>query len=336
MKNIKKIVSAAVICAFTLSFTGCNLVSKTPEAIAKSPVAKVGGEYITRSQLDSNSTYIQQLNQLKAQDPNVEKTDAGKEQIKQLKQKVLEQVMIPEKVIMQQSKKMNIKPDDTKIAEEVQKQFDSIKKNYSDDQKFKDAMKQANYTEQSLKDEIRTQVIEQKVVDEATKDITIDDAKAKQYYDANQTSYTEKPDMIKLAHILVKTEDEAKKVEERLKNGEDFGKLAKELSTDTGSKDKGGEYEVPYVGSGFDDTFMKAALALKEGQISQPIQTQFGYHVIKTIKKTEYPAKPFDKVKDEIKKTLLDKEKQEAFQKKLDQWKKDANIDTKKYEKNLI
>jgi foldase protein PrsA len=335
MKNIKKIVNMAVACVFALSFTGCSLVAKTPQAIAKSPVAKVGGEYITRSELDSNPAYMQQLTQLKTQSPDVEKTDAGKAQIKQLKQQVLDQ-MISEKVVLQQAKKLNINTDDKTVSDEVQKQFDDIKKGFSDDQKFQDALKQAGYTEQTLKANIKDRVIEQKVMDAATKEVTVSDDEAKKYYDANPYSYTEKPNMIKLAHILVASQDEANKVEERLKNGEDFGKLAKELSTDTGSKDKGGEYEVPYVGSGFDETFMKAALAQKEGQISQPVQTQFGYHVIKTIKKTEYPVKPFDSVKEDIKKTLLDQDKQTAFQKKLDQWKKDAQVETKKYENNLV
>ena len=79
-------------------------------------------------------------------------------------------------------------------------------------------------------------------------------------------SYTEKPNQIHLAHILVKTEDEAKKVKDRLDKGEDFAKVAKEVSTDPGSKDKGGDLgTVPYVNSGFDATFMAAAIALKEG-----------------------------------------------------------------------
>lgn len=336
MKSIKKIVNTALACIFALSFTGCTLVAKTPQAIAKSPVAKVGGEYITRSELDNNPAYIQQLNQLKSQTPDIESTTDGKTQIKQLKQQVLDQ-MVSEKVILQEAKKLKINTDDKTISDQVQTQFDSIKKNYGTDQQFQDAMKQAGYTEASLKDAIKNQVIEQKVMDEATKNVTVTDDEAKKYYDANPYNYTEKPDTITLAHILVATEAEAQQVETRLKNGEDFAKLAKELSTDTGSKDKGGEYDnVAYVGSGFDDTFMKAAIAQKDGQISQPVQTQFGYHVIKTIKKTEYPEKPFASVEADIKKTLLAQDKQTAFQKTLDQWKKDAQINTASYDKNLM
>lgn len=341
MKNTKKIISSVLIGIFALGFSGCNLVSKTPEAIAKSTVATVNGEKITRGELDTSSLYLQQIAQMKAQNPNFEKDDSNKEQIKTLKSQVLEQ-MITEKIVIGQAKRLNINLTDPKIDEKVQKDLDDIKNNFLDDQKkfdqkkFDEALKQAGYTEKGLKQDIKNRNIQQEVYDKVTENVKIDDAKAKEYYGMNQMKYTEKPDMIKLAHILVKTEDEAKKVVERLKNGEDFGKLAKELSTDDGSKDKNGEYEVPYVGSGFDQTFMNTAIAQKEGEISKPIQTQFGFHVIKTIKKTEYPVKPFDTVKEEIKKTVEQDEKEKTFNAELEKWKKDAKTETKKYEKNLM
>lgn len=245
--------------------------------------------------------------------------------------------MITARLILQEAKKLGINADDSKITDEVKKDFDEIKKTFNnDDTKFMAALKQAGFTEQSLKESLRINVVEQKVYDQVTKNVKIDDAKAKEYYNANKFNYTEKADKIKLAHILVKTEAEANKVIERLKNGENFGKLAKELSLDTGSKDNNGEYEVPYVNSGFDKTFMAAALALDEGKISKPVQTQYGFHVIKCIKKTEYPVKAFDTVKSDIKKTLEQQEKQTEFTNQISTWKKASKIETKKYEKNLM
>lgn len=335
MKNIKKIVSAVMAFTTVMTFTGCSLVAKTPQAIQKSPVAKVGDEYITRQQLDSYPGYIQNLAQLKAQNADIEKTDEGKTQIKELKTQVLDS-MITNLVIMQQAKKLNIDANSKEITDQVNKQFDEIKKSFNDDKKFADALKQAGYTEQGLKDAIREKAVSDKVEEEVTKSVKITDDKAKEYYEMNKLNYTTKPDMIKLAHILVKTKEEADKVETRLKNGEDFAKLAKELSTDTGSKDNGGVYEVPYVNSGMDETFMKAALGQKEGQISKPVQTQYGYHVIKTIKKTEYPYKPYESVKAEIITTLTSQEKESTFNKKVAEWKKATTIETKKYEKNLM
>jgi foldase protein PrsA len=93
------------------------------------------------------------------------------------------------------------------------------------------------------------------------------------------------------------------------------------------------EYEVPFVGSGFDETFMSTALAQAEGKISAPVQTQFGFHIIKTISKTNYPVKKFEDVKEEIKKTLLDQEKQTKYTDTMTKWRTDAKIKT--YEENL-
>lgn len=321
MKNIKRSISILLAGISVLGLSGCNLVSKTPEAIAKSTVAKVNDESITRGELDNSPAYLQQIAQLKASDSNYENEAANKDNIKSIKSQVLDD-MITVRLILQQAKKLGINADDPKIAEEVKKDFDDIKKTFNDDKKFAAALKQAGYTEQGLKNDIKNNNIEQKVYEKVTKDIKVDDTKVKEYYSMNKYKYTEKTDTIKLAHILVKTEAEAKKVIERLNKGENFGKLAKELSLDDGSKDKNGEYEVPYINSGFDQTFMSAAIALDEGKISKPVQTQYGYHVIKCIKKTEYPVKAFDTVKSDIKKTLEQEQKQSKFTTEIAAWKK--------------
>jgi peptidyl-prolyl cis-trans isomerase D len=83
-------------------------------------------------------------------------------------------------------------------------------------------------------------------------------------------------------HILVATEAEAKQVIDRLNKGEDFAKLAAELSTDTGSKTRGGD--LGWFGTGVTDKdFEAAAYALKIGEISQPVKSQLGYHVIQLL-----------------------------------------------------
>lgn len=338
MKNIKKLVSTVLITMFAFSAVGCNMIEKTPEAIAKSPVAVVNGEKITRSELDKSADMMQVTAQLKQQyGENYDKNKDAQEVLKAQRQKIVDE-MVTEKVIAQKAKELNLLPDDAKLKAEVDKKYDETKKQIeSSGAKFDDVLKQEGFTEQSLKEYflnlLRKNEIKKNVEDYISKDVKIDDKKVEDYYNANKTKYTEKPNKIHLAHILVATEDEAKKVKERLDKGEDFAKVAKEVSTDQGSKDKGGEYTVPYVDSGFDATFMSAAIALKEGTISAPVKTQFGYHVIKAIKKEEYPAKKFDTVKDQIRKQLEDEEKQKIVSQKIEEWKKAGKIKT--YDKNL-
>lgn len=339
MKNIKKIVSAALIAMLGFSAVGCNMIAKTPEAIAKSSVAVVNGEKITRGDLDNNINMKQVLAQVKQQyGENYEKNEEAKSMLKTQRQKILDN-MITEKVVEQKAKELKVLPDDSKLKDDAAKQLDDIKKQQfgNDDKKFQDFLKQQDFTVESAKalifSQLREGQIQKNIADNVTKDIKIDDKKVQDYYNANQAQFTEKPNKIKLAHILVKTEDEAKKVKERLDKGEDFAKLAKELSQDPGSKDKGGEYEVNYVDSGFDPTFMAAAIGQKEGAISAPVKTQFGYHIIKTIKKEEYPVKKLDTVKEQIRQQLLEQEKSKVVSQKIDEWKKAAKIT--KNEKNL-
>ena len=87
---------------------------------------------------------------------------------------------------------------------------------------------------------------------------------------------------IKCSHILVQKQSEALSVLERIKNGEKFGKLAKELSIDSGSAKRDGN--LGYFGRGkMVKEFENAAFNLQAGQISEPVKTQYGYHIIKRL-----------------------------------------------------
>ena len=87
---------------------------------------------------------------------------------------------------------------------------------------------------------------------------------------------------IKCSHILVQKQSEALAVLEKIKNGEKFGKLAKELSIDSGSAKRDGN--LGYFGRGkMVKEFENAAFNLQAGQISEPVKTQYGYHIIKRI-----------------------------------------------------
>ncbi len=87
---------------------------------------------------------------------------------------------------------------------------------------------------------------------------------------------------IKCSHILVKKQSEAQAILERLKNGEKFGKLARELSIDSGSAKRDGS--LGYFGKGMMvKPFEEAAFKLEIGNISEPVKSEFGYHIIKRL-----------------------------------------------------
>ena len=89
-------------------------------------------------------------------------------------------------------------------------------------------------------------------------------------------------DKIKCSHILVKKQSEAIEILDKIKNGEKFGKMARQVSTDSGSAKRDGG--LGYFGRGkMVKEFENAAFALQAGQISEPIKTQYGYHIIKRL-----------------------------------------------------
>lgn len=105
-----------------------------------------------------------------------------------------------------------------------------------------------------------------------------------------------------LRHILVKTEQEAKDVYAKLKAGESFDKLAKTKSMDTGSGEKGGDLGWSPLNA-FVPEFKDAALALKPKEPSQPIKTQYGYHIMELLEAPKAPENvpPFEQAKEQIK-----------------------------------
>jgi len=106
-------------------------------------------------------------------------------------------------------------------------------------------------------------------------------------------------DEVQARHILVSSEDEAKKLIGRAEKGEDFAKLAEEASGDAGSKAQGGM--LGYFGKGqMVPQFEEAAFAMKKGEISKPVQSQFGWHVIKVEDRRQKPPPSFDEVKDRL------------------------------------
>jgi peptidyl-prolyl cis-trans isomerase C len=128
---------------------------------------------------------------------------------------------------------------------------------------------------------------------------------------------------LKLSHILVPTEDEAKAVAAQLKKkGAKFSKIAKEKSKDPGSADKGGElgWAVP---SNFVQPFAEAALKLTKGQTSDPVQTQFGWHIIKLDDTRDLKVPVFDEIKPSIQNRL----QQQAIQKTISDMRSGAKVE---------
>ncbi len=172
--------------------------------------------------------------------------------------------------------------------------------------------------------DLRKRLVVQRVMKQYQTPPTVTDEQVRAYYDQNPALYS--TTQIHASHILVKDEDTARQILADVKaHPEKFADLAREKSTDTISAKKGGDLGT--FGSGrMVPEFEKVAFALKPGEISDVVKTQYGYHIITVTERKEGEPKPFDQVKEQIRATLRNKGLQEQVQGHFDQLKKDATL----------
>jgi len=157
----------------------------------------------------------------------------------------------------------------------VDAKYDQVRKTFSSEDQFKQALTQNSLTETTFRRQIKDSLMMTKAQQDGIK---VTDKALKDYYNKNKTTLTE----LKASHILVKSKKTAQSIQKKLKDGADFAKLAKQYSTDTGSKDKGGELGW-FKQSTMVAEFSNAAMKLKVGEISPLVysSTDGGYHIIK-------------------------------------------------------
>jgi parvulin-like peptidyl-prolyl isomerase len=134
---------------------------------------------------------------------------------------------------------------------------------------------------------------------------------------------------VRLSHILLNTEEEAQKVLERLKKGEDFGQVAKKSSIDTASAKKNGDLGFFSKGD-IPPEFRIAAVRLKTGEVSEPIKTKSGYEIIKVTDKKVGQVIEFDKIKNLISQNLLAEKQKESFDSYIEGLKKKYKVEVNK------
>lgn len=330
--KIKKLIAAAVCIMVLASFAGCDLITKTPEGEKNTVVAKIGSEKITKGDFEKRMSYeIARFEAYYGQGFFDKKEN--QDYLKEVKANVLDQ-MVQEKLLLQKAKELKVVTDEKALNDEIEKKVQDSIKLAGDEQKFNQQLQELKLTMDDYRTMVRDNLIFEKLYENITKDVKVTDDDINKYYYSHQYDYTEKPNVMNVSHILVNTEDEAKKIKEQLDKGAKFEDLAKQYSQDTGSKDKGGALgDINYNDTNYDKDFMDNAIILPEGKISGPVKTQFGYHIIKMNKKTEYPLIPLEKVKDEISKLLLEQNKQTKFQDTVKDWESKAKI--KKYTERL-
>ena len=339
MKKIKKIIATIAILTIAVSAMGCKMIEKTPEAIQKTVLATVGNEKITKGDFDKEmSKYDAQLKQQYGDDYAT--NDKVKDQITKVKKQQLDS-MVTEKILLQKATELNLKPSDDDINKQIDDQINQYKTQYPAEGQWESVLQQNGITEDELKESLKKQIITTAVQQDMLKDITVTDDDVQTYYDENKDTKYSVGAGATVAHILIaeKASDgsidydaslqKANSLKAQIDAGADFATIAKANSTDTGTKDKGGSLGfVAYNSTQLVPEFVAGFKDLKEGEVSQPVKSQFGYHIIKATGLKSAEVTPLDKVKDEIKATLLKQKQGTTFNDKIAEWKTDLKVKT--------
>lgn len=200
--------------------------------------------------------------------------------------------------------------------EDIDEELEDLKEQIGDE--FEQVLEMQGVTEEELRTDIKTSMLQEQAI---TEDIEIKEEELKQYYDRMNTE-------IEARHILVEDEDKAKDIKKKLDDGEDFAKLAKKHSTDEGSAEQGGDVGFFSVGSMVPE-FEDAAFTMEKGEISDPVKSDFGYHIIEVldIKESDEDIGSFEENEDEIRRKLAEqKVDPEEASKKIDKLIEDADV----------
>ena len=294
--------AAAALAAVTLVAAGCGDSDEVPA----DAVAVVDGTSITRSSLDgllarAKKSYAAQKRAF---------PKAGTSDYQTLQTQAVA-YLVQREEYAREADKLGIDVTDQQIAKKVEE----VKKQYfgGSQARFEKGLKDQGYTKATLEEDIRSQLLTEGIYKQVTNDAKVTDADVKSFYEKNRSDYTV-PESRSVRHILVKTKADADRIRTELVNGGDFAALAKANANDPGSKDAGGKLTVSkgQTVAPFD----KAAFSLDTDELSQPVKTQFGYHLIQPLADVKAGSvTPFAQVKDQIRTQLESETKNTAVTK---------------------
>ena len=292
---------------------------------SKGKIAVVNGSVITQEDFDREMGRVRQQF-LRSGKPLIDS------QIPKIKKEVLEN-LIDFELLYQESRKKAIKVDEAEVDEQVMK----MKKRFPTEAEFKNALIKQNFSETAIKAHIKRGLATQQFIGTyIAKNATASDQEIKAFYESHPNLFKQ-PEQVRASHILIKVEPQAnesqkaaaqkkmEKIQNKLKKGEDFAALAKEFSQCPSSAKNG---DLGYFSRGkMAKPFEEAAFALKPGEVSDIVETRFGYHLIKVTDKKSENAIAFEAIKDRLGKYLKQKNVQKEVKLYVQKLKEKAKVE---------
>jgi len=310
-KNIALALTVMMLAATAL--TGCQpaenntgdpAAEKTEEVI----VAKVNGESVTKTAYDNNFTLMEHAyNDMFGE--NIWTQEIGGRPVKEIVQEELLENMIREKLVIEYVSKSGYAADDA----DVQEAFDNFKEVLETDEETKAFYDENNFGDDFIKAQIESQFIAEEFSNMIRTEVEKDEAKLNAMFETETV-------LVSASHILVNEDATIAIIQEKLAAGSDFAELATEYSQDPGSASNGGS--LGYFPRGkMVPEFEEVAFGLEIGGVSEPVQSQFGFHIIKvddvqTIRDLEVTGASEEEI-EVYKKSIIDSLAQSAYSDKI-------------------
>jgi len=308
--SMKRLIPLAFL-SIALAVAGCGGTSTA--TLGSDDAAIVGSQAITKEELSSlmdraKKTYDVQKRPF---------PKPGTAEYEQLKGQAIT-YLIQRAEYAQEADAMGIKISDS----DVDKRIEQLKKQYyaGSESKYEKTLKQQGLTQDQAKEEVRASLIAEAVFKKVTDKVNVSQSDIKAYYVSHKSQYIQ-PQSREVRHILVTKKALAETLWSKLKAGASFAALAKKYSKDPGSASNGGKLTISKGQTVAE--FDKTAFDLKKGELSPPIHTQYGYHIIQALSAVK-PAQTtsLSKVQASIKQQLEQQQKNDLMTKWVDQKKK--------------
>jgi len=314
-----------IMFGFTISLLWCAIAFCGQDKISRDYVAIVNGQKISKHKYERELASLR--NRLKA---------SGREltalQELELRKNLLEN-LINRELLYQESVKKGINVDKA----QVEMQLKQVKRHYPDEATYKKALERAHYSEAAVRLQLRRAIAIEKLIDQELRSkIQLTDRDAREYYDSHLDLFR-RPPQIRASHILVKLSanpskeekekalKKAKEIQKKIKQGADFAEMAKKYSDGPSAK-RGGD--LGYFSRGqMVKPFEDAAFAMDKGQVSDIVETAFGYHIIKVTDKRPEATIAFQEIKARLKKYLVDQKLQKMIRDYAEKLKGKAKIE---------
>ncbi|WP_105617009.1 peptidyl-prolyl cis-trans isomerase [Vallitalea okinawensis] len=321
MKLMKSLVLGLLSVLLVFSIVGCSSEEGQEKVDENKEVAAmVGDTPIYQEEVDLQMDYMKMMMELQYGAEYKENVEIMA-YLEQQEQEYLN-YLIETQLLTQKAKELDFAVND----EDIQAEYDKAKANYDTEEAFIEALNANALDEESFKERIKEGLMVNQLIEQYTADVTVTDEEIETYYNENLVQFTTGAGA-DMAHILVATEEEAIKVKEEYDNGASFEDLAAQYGTD-GTKDQGGALGfVTYDDPGFDADFRAGAAELEEGQVSEPVKTQFGWHLIKVTNLQEEVVMPLEDAKVQISESLTAEKKNEIMAQELETLKEEITVE---------